>query len=57
MSLDSSESWVKNINKIKLCQYLGRDELIEKVTFEAKRATGKDGNGQVPADFWHWPRL
>jgi len=52
MSLNSSESRVNNINEAKLCQYLGRDELIEKVTFEAKRATGKNGNGQVPADFY-----
>ena len=52
ISLNSSDSQVKNISDTKLCEYLGRDELIEKVTFEAKRATGKNGNGQVPADFY-----
>ena len=52
ISLNSSDSQVKNISNTKLCEYLGRDELIEKVTFEAKRATGKNGNGQVPADFY-----
>jgi len=52
ISLNSSDNQVKNISDTKLCEYLGRDELIEKVTFEAKRATGKNGNGQVPADFY-----
>ena len=52
ISLNSSDSQVKNISDTKLCEYLGRDELIEKVTFEAKRATGKNGNGQVPTDFY-----
>jgi hypothetical protein len=50
--LNSPEKQVKNINKLKLCQYLGCDELIETVTFETKRATGKDGKGQVPTDFY-----
>jgi len=52
MSLNSSDSQVKNISDTKLCEYLGTGELIENVTFEAKRATGKNGNGQVPADFY-----
>lgn len=59
MSLDSPDgqakngnSFMVNISETKLCEYLGRDELIEKVTFEAKRATGKDGNGHLPADFF-----
>ncbi|MEA2035586.1 MAG: putative DNA binding domain-containing protein [Euryarchaeota archaeon] len=52
MSLESSESRVRNISETKLCEYLGRDELIEKVTFEVKRATGKGGTGHVPSDFY-----
>ena len=52
MPVNSSDNQEKNINETILCQYLNRDELIEKVTFEVKRATGKDGNGQVPADFY-----
>lgn len=52
MSLDSSDSPAQNISETALCKYLGIDELIEKVTFEVKRATGQNGKGQVPADFY-----
>ncbi|MDD3052555.1 MAG: ATP-binding protein [Candidatus Cloacimonetes bacterium] len=52
MSADLQSSSLKNISESKLCEYMGTDKLIEKVTFEAKRATGKSGNGQVPADFY-----
>jgi len=55
MSLNLSDrpaKTIKNISETRLCEYLGVDELIEKVTFEVKRATGKNGKGQVPADFY-----
>ena len=41
-----------HISESHLAKLLKRDTIIENTTFEVKRATGKDGLGKVPDDFY-----
>ena len=41
-----------SLRQDELEQLLHLDDLTEKLTFEVKRATGKDGTGKIPDDFY-----